>query len=145
MKHAASVLVVEDNDRDFEIIATTLLDAGFEHTVKQVGNGEECREHLRNDRQIPDLLILDLNLPGLDGRDLLTEIKADPRLQLLPVVVMTTSSNPRDAAFCYRFGVSSYHIKPLKLSEFRHVVRTIGEFWLRIAVLPNRIDLDAPE
>lgn len=145
MKHAASVLVVEDNDRDFEIIATTLLDAGFEHTVKQIGSGEECREHLRDERRIPDLLILDLNLPGLDGRDLLAEIKTDPRLQLIPVVVMTTSSNPRDAAFCYRFGVSSYHIKPLKLSEFRHAVRVIAEFWLRLAVLPTRIDEDGPQ
>jgi len=143
MKRTTTVLVVEDNDRDFEIIAGTLEEAGFEHAVVQIASGEECRDYLREDQHLPELLILDLNLPGLDGRDLLAEIKTDPRLAMIPVVVMTTSSNPRDAAFCYRYGVSSYHMKPLKLADFRHAVRVIAEFWLRLAVLPSSLALDA--
>ena len=77
-----------------------------------------------------DLVLLDLNMHGLDGREVLREIKTDENLRIIPVVVFTTSSNPRDIQSCYRFGANSYHLKPIDLYEFEAVVQTIIEYWL---------------
>ncbi len=85
----------------------------------------------------PDLVILDLNLPRKDGRAVLAEVKADPELNELPVVVFTTSHSPHDIARCYELGANSYVSKPGNLGQFFSAVRSIDNFWFGFASLPN--------
>ena len=90
------------------------------------------------DQRWPAVVLLDLNTPGLDGRATLQEIKQDPALRFLPVVVFTTSSNPRDLAFCYGAGANAYHVKPVRYPEHLQVVRALLGYWLGAVTLPGR-------
>ncbi len=83
------------------------------------------------------MVLLDLNVPGLDGRGTLLEIKTSPALREVPVVVLSTSSNPADLAFCYRAGVNAYHVKPFLYVEHLHVLDILLRYWLRGVVLPD--------
>lgn len=86
---------------------------------------------------IPSIILLDLNLPGTDGRKVLEEIKQDEKLKTIPVIVFTTSSNPKDIETCYRFGVNSYILKPMSVQKSKHVMQSIVDYWLSIVVLPE--------
>ena len=110
------ILVVEDSDEDFMCILEALQRAQVPNPVQRMIDGEACLDQLtdRSSRRLdPSFLLLDLNLPGMDGRTLLGEIKRDPLLRSLPVVIFTTSANPLDVAACYRAGANGYHLKPL--------------------------------
>ena len=126
-----SILVIEDSDEDFETIERVIRRAGRYRVIRAL-NGEHGLCLLRSEElsQGASLVLLDLNMPGLDGRDVLHEIKTDENLQLNPVVVFTTSPNPRDIQCCYRNGANSYHLKPIDLHEFEAVVQTIVDYWL---------------
>ena len=125
------ILVIDDSDEDFETIERVILRTG-RAKITRATNGEHGLHLMRS--QQPghgiDLVLLDLNMHGLDGREVLREIKTDENLRIIPVVVFTTSSNPRDIQSCYRFGANSYHLKPIDLYEFEAVVQTIIEYWL---------------
>jgi CheY-like chemotaxis protein len=86
----------------------------------------------------PDLILLDLNLPRMDGREVLAEIKSDPKLKMIPVVVLTTSSAEQDVLHSYELQASCYITKPVDLEQFIKVVRSIEDFWLTIVTLPNK-------
>ncbi len=88
-------------------------------------------------RRVPSLILLDLNLPGTDGREVLEEIKQDEKLKIIPVIVFTTSSNPKDIESCYRFGVNSYVLKPINIDKSKEVMQSIVDYWFNIAVLPE--------
>ena len=105
-------------------------------------DGEQALEFLHQagkfaDASRPDLIILDLNLPRKDGRAVLAEVKADPELNEVPVVVFTTSHSPRDIARCYELGANSYVSKPGNLGQFFSAVRSIENFWFGFASIPN--------
>ena len=133
------LLILEDSDEDFAMIYDALQCARVNNPILRLSDGELCLELLQaplSRRLYPSLVLLDLNLPGMDGHALLTEIKADPALKLLPVVIFTTSANPSDVTACYRAGANSYHIKPIDVPAFRQVIYDIAHYWLNEAILP---------
>ena len=126
-----TILIIEDSDEDFETIERIVRQTGLARILRAT-NGEGGLRLLRDEMKnhCIELILLDLNMPGLDGRDTLHEIKTDENLRLVPVVVFTTSSNPRDIQSCYCNGANSYHLKPLDLHDFEAVVETIVDYWL---------------
>jgi CheY-like chemotaxis protein len=137
-------LLVEDSQEDYETTLRALRRVGAEVTVRRCATGDEALEYLRRGGKYaadgvaprPGLIVFDLNLPGTDGRDVLAEIKADPDLRVIPVVVLSTSGDDRDVAACYRAGASSYIQKPMGLEAFYEAVRRLCEYWLEAVTLP---------
>jgi chemotaxis family two-component system response regulator Rcp1 len=135
------ILLVEDSPADIELTRQALAEARIQKRVDVVSDGEAATRYLRReapyeDAERPDLILLDLNLPKKDGRELLVEIKQDPVLRAIPVVVLTTSASDEDITYAYRAHVNSYIRKPVRLNEFIEVVRTLDRFWLGVATLP---------
>ena len=137
------ILLVEDNPGDVDLTREGLADGKLRNHLHVVGDGEEAMAFLRRgeeehaDTPMPDLILLDLNLPGKDGREVLTEIKADERLGHIPVVVLTSSQDEEDILRSYRLHANCYISKPIRFGEFVKVVKTIEEFWFTIVTLPT--------
>lgn len=134
------LLVIEDSDEDFDTCCDAARRAGVRHAIRRISTGDECLEYLADlqrqaDPSRPALVLLDLNTPAGDGREALVMLKADPRLRSIPVVVLTTSSNPRDVGFCYRAGVNAYHVKPVRYPEHLRVLETVFGYWLHGGVV----------
>ena len=135
------ILLVEDSPGDVRLTQEVLREAKIANDLHIVGDGEEAMEFIRREGRYasaprPDLVLLDLNLPRKDGREVLEDIKGDPRLRGIPVIVLTTSAAERDVLRSYEMQVNSYITKPVDLNEFIRVVRTIEDFWLEIVRLP---------
>jgi two-component system, chemotaxis family, response regulator Rcp1 len=135
------ILLVEDSPADIELTRQALAEAEIETEVTVCPDGEAAGSYLRREGDHasaprPDLILLDLNLPKKDGRELLVEIKRDPDLSLIPVVVLTTSASEDDVLHAYREHVNCYIRKPVRLQDFINVVRSIDEYWLSIVTLP---------
>jgi len=136
----ADVLLVEDNPADARLATDALADAKIR--VHPVRDGTEALAFLgRTERYAqaprPDLILLDLNLPGLDGWDVLVEIKKDRRLRSIPIVILTTSAEEPDVLKSYDLQASCYVTKPVDLDQFRQAIRDIAYFWLSVARLPS--------
>lgn len=86
----------------------------------------------------PGLIVLDLNLPGIDGREVLRQIKQDPNLKKIPLVVFTTSNNPKDIEDCYHYGVNIYIVMPIDFAQLKRDIQTVMEYWFEVATLPDR-------
>ena len=147
---AREILLVDDNLGDVGLIAAALEKTGIEHQLSVARNGEEALELLRGGGQRsvgsrPDLILLDLNLPRKGGRELLSELKCDAALQRIPVIVLTTSSAEQDVVLSYGAHANCYVVKPMGFPDLCEVMRSIGEFWLRIATLPPTPSARAPE
>lgn len=137
---ARPVLVVEDSDEDFDTLGEAAERAGVVHELRRATTGDGCLTLLRGEgiaRIDPVLVLMDLNTPGTDGREALAVIKADPQLRALPVVVITTSSNPKDLAFCYRAGANAYHVKPVRYVDHLEVLLEVFAYWLTCVVHPD--------
>lgn len=137
------ILVVEDSDEDFETVQDAARRGGMLHAVVRARTGGECLGLLRDARRaprsrlaLPLLVLLDLNTPGEDGRDVLREVRSDDTLGILPVVVLSASANPRDLQFCYAHGANAYHVKPVDHGLHLKVLQTIFAYWLGSVVLP---------
>ncbi len=133
-------MVVEDSDEDFDTVRAAFQRAGLANELRRVTNGGLCLEALRAvgaEAIRPALVILDLNTPGTNGREVLQALKNDPALRDLPVVVLTTSSHASDLAFCYSTGANAYHIKPVRYTDHLQVVIALFEYWLEKVVLPE--------
>jgi chemotaxis family two-component system response regulator Rcp1 len=142
MSPTPKVLLVDDNPADANLTCEVLATSERQTQVSTVRDGEQALQFLRRagryaDAVRPDLIILDLNLPRKDGRAVLAEVKADPELNELPVVIFTTSHAPRDIARCYELGANSYVSKPGNLGQFFSTVRSIENFWFGFASLPD--------
>ena len=139
------ILIVEDSPEDFEATCRAFTRAGVNSTIYRAQDGDELLDYLRRRGRFtdpttsprPGLILLDLNLPGTDGREALTVIKADPDLRHIPVVVLTTSSDDRDIEICYRSGANSYIQKPVDLEQYMRLIRLVADYWLQAVVLPN--------
>ena len=131
-----SILLVEDSAADALLICEALREAHVEDQVEVVGDGEQALARLRSGPP-PRLVLLDLNLPGKDGREVLAEVKGDRTLKQIPVIVLTTSSAPRDVEFAYLHCANSYIRKPLGLDRLVEAASAIRDFWLRTATLPE--------
>ncbi|MGN9909992.1 response regulator [Phytohabitans sp. LJ34] len=138
------VLVVEDDAGDFALVETAFADHLVQTVLHHAVNGAEALEFLRREGGYaeaprPDLILLDLNMPGVDGRQVLTRIKADPDLKAIPVVVFTTSATPDDVADSYIGHANAYVTKPIDLIDFERVVAEIRNFYGNTVTLPQRI------
>ena len=137
----AHILLVEDSPADIELTRQALAEAEIKTDVTVCADGEAAAQYLRREGELadaprPDLILLDLNLPKKDGRELLVDIKRDADLSLIPIVVLTTSASDEDVLHAYREHVNCYIRKPVRLQEFIDVVRTIDQYWLSIVTLP---------
>jgi two-component system, chemotaxis family, response regulator Rcp1 len=135
------ILLVEDSPEDVLLTQEALKDAKVANELHVARDGDQAMAFLR--REAPyedaprvDLVLLDLNLPGKDGREVLTEIKSDESLHLTPVVVLTTSASDKDVLHAYDHHVNAYVRKPVNLDRFVDVVQQIDDFWLGVVTLP---------
>jgi two-component system, response regulator len=140
MMHGRCIMVVEDSDEDFETVRDAARRSGLPHNIVRATSGDECMRLLREPQlsryAMPLLVILDLNTPNDDGRDVLREIRADTRLKTLPLVVLSGSDNPRDLQFCYGCGANAYHVKPVDHALHLRVLQEIFHYWLGSVKLP---------
>lgn len=144
MKGIKRILVIEDNDDDFDALMMAVEDGLMPHIpVTRCATGSEARaafQHMRETsrptEETPRLILLDLKLPDAAGHDLLTEIKSDPRLREIPVIVFSSSSNGTDIRDSYQIGANSFVRKPLDLDGFTMMVGRLRDFWLGTAELP---------
>lgn len=135
------VLLVEDNPGDVRLTREALKEGKVRNNLSVAPDGVEALAFLRRqgryaDAPRPDLILLDLNLPKKDGREVLEEIKADPALRTIPVVILTTSEAERDIARAYDLHANCYITKPVDLDQFITVVKSIEDFWFTIVKLP---------
>ena len=141
------VLTVEDSDEDFEAFRRGWQKSGIKNPLYRCENGDEALYFLFNhgkyaDKSLyprPELILLDLNLPGTDGREVLAEIKNDPNLKTIPVVVFTTSANPKDLEICYQNGANSYIIKPINAQSLMSMIKKLSQYWLEINQSPMQL------
>ena len=139
-----SILLVEDNPGDVRLTIEALKEGKVSNRLSVVSNGFEALEYLRHVGRYagvprPDLILLDLNLPKKNGREVLAEIKSDPALRRIPVVVLTTSEAEQDILKSYELNANCYISKPVDLDQFLRVVKSINDFWLTVVRLPPDI------
>lgn len=135
------ILLVEDNPADIRLTEEVMQESGMEVTMDVVRDGEQALLFLRRENNYaearrPDLILLDLNLPRKDGREVLAEVKEDSDLRMIPVVMLTTSKADHDIIACYQRHANSYITKPVDLEEFVEVIRSIEQYWLQTVRLP---------
>jgi CheY-like chemotaxis protein len=142
-KRFIEILMVEDNSDDADMMAEALQQEDERARVRVVEDGDAALAYLQRRGPFagvarPDLILLDLNLPKKSGHELLAEIKADPELKRIPVIILTTSSSDLDVMSSYNLGANCYITKPLDLDRFTSIVGAIDKFWLRTATLAPR-------
>lgn len=143
MKNTSEILMVDDNPADIDLTSEVLAQSEGHFHVNAVNDGVEAISYLRRQGKyvnapVPDLVVLDLNLPRKDGCEVLSSIKADPVLAKIPVVIFTTSQANTDVTRSYKLGANCYLRKPGNLPEFVAVVQSMAKFWLGFASLPQR-------
>ena len=143
MSDAIEILLVEDNPADAELTIHALQKSKLVNQIRHLQDGAEaldflfCRGSFSSRQSAPPrLILLDLKLPKVDGLDVLREVKADPRTQSIPVVVLTTSKEETDLVRSYKLGANSYIQKPVNFSEFQETVRQLGMYWLLLNSRP---------
>jgi CheY-like chemotaxis protein len=142
------ILMAEDDEDDYVIARDVFSDHRIMNELKWVKDGQELLDYLRrkgryaDPKESPDpgLILLDLNMPRKDGREALKEIKSDPKLRRIPVVVLTTSKAEEDVVRSYDLGVNSFITKPVDFQQFVEVVKTLTQYWLQLVQLPPRKD-----
>ena len=136
------ILLVEDNPGDARLTIEAMREAKMSNRIHVVEDGVEAMQFLRREGRFgdaprPDLILLDLNPPKKDGRQVLAEVKADPALRRIPVVVLTTSRAEEDVLRAYDLHANCYITKPVDLAQFMKIVAQIEEFWIKVVVLPK--------
>ena len=144
MPRPASILLVEDNPMDVELIIDAFKEARLGNKIQTARNGKEALEYLlgegkytdRKQYPIPDIVLLDLKMPGIDGHEVLRRIKGTEKLKRLPVIILTSSRDEGDRAMSYDNGANSYLVKPVSFDEFLKVVKQVSDYWLTLNVEP---------
>lgn len=142
MSKPLEVLLVEDDEDDVLLTREALKDSKVIVSMAVAQDGEEALNRLRRkppfeSAPVPELILLDLNLPRVSGREVLKELKGDPVLRKIPVVVLTTSAADTDVLRCYDLGANCYITKPVDFEQFQRIIKVIDEFWLTIVKLPR--------
>lgn len=140
----SSILIVEDNDDDYEACITALTqDNNLANPISRCVTGDEALQQLFSSSNADDmsyekpcLILLDLNLPGTDGHEVLEKIKSNDELKSIPVIVMTSSQSDDDISSCYTAGANSYIMKPVNLEGFFKALTSLQEYWFQISLLP---------
>lgn len=141
-RQALTVLVVDDDDADTMMIEEALSAAATPPVVHRVSDGTEALDYLRRtgaypEAQRPDLILLDLNMPRMDGREVLLAIKADPKLRGIPIVVLTSSAAQQDVLRSYDLGANSFITKPVTFDGLVAAMKTLGMYWHGLVALPS--------
>lgn len=139
--HRFEILLVEDNPGDVLLTREAFREGRLAHRLSVVEDGEDAMRFLRQegkhaDAPRPDLILLDLNLPKMDGRELLAEVKSDPVLRHIPVIVLTTSDAEQDVWKAYKLHANCYLTKPVQMDDFLNKIRSVEDFWLTVVRLP---------
>lgn len=145
METESAILIIEDSPEDYEACVVALKeDSSVANPIVWCKSGDEALSYLRktgkhegSDHEMPGMILLDLNLPGTDGRDILAMLKNDPLTRRLPIVVMTGSKDQVDIDRCYDAGANSYVVKPVDLDGFLSAVARLQDYWFKIVVLPR--------
>lgn len=139
-----TLLIVDDSDDDYETTEMALREANLVNPIARCEDGQDALDYLyaqgkysESAPKRPGIILLDLNMPGIDGRKVLARIKSDDNLKDVPVVVLTTSCDERDIDECYKIGANSYVQKPVDLDNFMSAIKRLKEYWLEIAILPK--------
>ncbi len=144
MIRPASILLVEDNPMDVELIIDAFKEVRLENKIQVARNGKEALEFLfgegkyadRNQYPLPDIVLLDLKMPGIDGHEVLKRIKGADKLKRLPVIILTSSRDEGDRAMSYDSGANSYLVKPVSFDDFLKVVKQVSDYWLMLNIEP---------
>lgn len=141
----ASILIVEDSPEDFEATKRALLKSGLRNGIRRCEDGDDALDYLfqrgnyadPGSAPRPNMILLDLNMPGTDGREVLAEVKQDESLKKIPVIVLTTSADQRDIDACYQAGANSYVQKPVGLEGLMDAIQRLHDYWFEIVVYPK--------
>ncbi len=144
-RNSQSILLVEDSPEDYDATRRGLKRAGLINPLYRVSDGDEALDFLYHREKYsdpesaprPGLILLDLNMPGTDGREVLQIIKDDENLAAIPVVILTTSSDERDIQSCYAIGANSYIQKPVELGSFMDAIKRLKNYWFELTILPK--------
>jgi CheY-like chemotaxis protein len=144
MQSAIEILLIEDNPADIRLTQEAFREARLHNTVHVVQDGVSAMAFIRQAAPYqqaprPDLILLDLNLPKKDGREVLREIKADPHTRLIPVVVLTTSDDEEDVLRSYDLHANAYLVKPIDVLRFIKMIQSLESFWLSVVKLPPKV------
>lgn len=142
MNQEVKILLIEDSDGDILLITQALKKAQVTNGVTVIKDGDKALQYLRKegnyqDVETPDMVLLDINLPKVDGMEVLAEIKNDPLLMSIPVVMLTTSESEKDIINSYNNHANCYIVKPVNFQKFIDVVQLIKEFWISVVKLPR--------
>jgi two-component system, chemotaxis family, response regulator Rcp1 len=142
LSRPVEVLLVEDNENDVALTRQGFKRTKLHFNLHHVRNGEECMPFLREQNEYadvptPDLILLDLNMPKMNGREVLAQMLADDHLMSIPVVVLSTSEEGEEILKFYKMRCSSYIVKPVDFEQFLRVVRSIADYWFSVVVLPT--------
>lgn len=140
------ILLIEDSNEDFYTTKRTFEKLGVEGQLFRCIDGADALDFLyhrgkyadKEKSPLPNLILLDLNLPKKDGREVLKEIKNDPSLNFIPVIILTTSTHDKDIEYCYKMGANSYMQKPVDLNKFFDAMKRLKDYWLEIVILPKK-------
>jgi two-component system, chemotaxis family, response regulator Rcp1 len=140
--HSIEILLVEDSPSDATLTIRSLEGSKLTNQIHWVEDGEAAMEFLRQQGEYaqaprPGLILLDLNLPGMNGREVLQTVKTDPSLHNIPIIILTTSDNQSDISFAYQMNANCYITKPVDLQQFIQVIQLISTFWLTVVKLPE--------
>ena len=136
MRESSQILLVEDNPGDIDLVKEALGQFETPPQLKVVSNGGAALEILRE--FLPDMILLDLNIPGIDGREVLSAVKQDDRMRHIPVVVLTSSSAERDLIYAYQCHANCFITKPGDVEEFFRTFKALEQFWFSVVTLPPR-------
>ena len=139
------LLIAEDSDEDFDVLKHLMEEMVVQNPIYRCEDGDEVLDFIYQEGEYanpdsaprPSVILLDLNLPGTDGREILDRLKQDRNFKEIPIVVFTTSSNPQDIKFCYQKGANGYLIKPMAFSDFEKIVRAFVDYWLAANTPPR--------
>ncbi|MBI1274410.1 response regulator [bacterium] len=140
-KNVQSILLVEDNPDDYEATMRAFKKASLYNPVDWAQSGQQALDFLKHSagkgQALPGLVLLDLNMPGMDGRQTLHHIKQDKSLKRVPVIILTTSDDERDVEACYQMGANTYVQKPVSFEGLIEAIKRLKEYWFEIALLPK--------
>lgn len=138
MNRNASILICDDDEDDLYLVKSVFNDTKFSNQIVYLKNGVELLEHLQNHKNETSigLILLDLNMPKMDGREALKMIKSNPEFRRIPVIILTTSNSPQDIYQCYELGANCFITKPSSYEGLNDAIKTLSKFWLELSYLP---------
>ena len=145
--HTQALLVIEDSDEDFEAFGRIMRKSSVRNPIYRCIDGDDALDFLYHTGEYidlakaprPSIILLDLNLPGTDGREVLEQLKQDDEFKSIPVVVFTTSSNPKDIEVCYQYGVNGYILKPIDVNKLTRTLQVFIDYWFEAVLLPDAV------